>query len=159
MPAWLVKSEPEEFSFSDLERSPARTTTWEGVRNYLARNHLQEMRRGDTVLFYHSGANPPHVAGFAEVAAEARPDPTAFDARSRYHDPRSNPGEPRWVMVELRAVRALEAPVTLQELKENPRLAGMKVVQKGQRASVLPVTDEELEEVLRMAREKAAASA
>ncbi len=153
---WLVKSEPEVFSFADLLAAPRQTTSWEGVRNYQARNHLQAMRAGDAVLFYHSNAEPPHVAGIAEVVREAYPDPSAWDPGSPYHDPASTPEAPRWVMVSVRAVRALEAPVTLPALTANPKLAGMKVVQKGQRLSVQPVTRQEFDEVLRMAKRKAA---
>jgi predicted RNA-binding protein with PUA-like domain len=152
---WLVKSEPDVYSFDDLMADRDRTTPWHGVRNYQARNLLREMKKGDTVLFYHSSCEPPHVAGVARVAREAYPDPSAWDPRSEYHDPGSTPDDPRWYMVDVQGVEALPAIVTLPELKANPRLAAMKLVQKGQRLSVQPVTAEEYAEVLRMAKAKA----
>jgi predicted RNA-binding protein with PUA-like domain len=152
---WLVKSEPDVYSFDDLMRDRDRTTHWHGVRNYQARNLLREMKRGDAVLFYHSGCEPPHVAGVARVVREAYPDPSAWDPKSEYHDPASTREEPRWYMVDVQGERALPATVTLAELKANPRLAAMKLVQKGQRLSVQPVEAAEFAEVLRMAETKA----
>ncbi len=152
---WLVKSEPSVFSFDDLMREPDRTTRWHGVRNYQARNLMREMRVGDAVLYYHSACEPPHLAGVARVAREAYPDDSAWDPRSEYHDPGSTPERPRWFMVDVQGERALPATVTLAELKANPRLTAMKVVQKGQRLSVQPVTAEEYAEVVRMAAAKA----
>ncbi|HEV8631629.1 MAG TPA: EVE domain-containing protein, partial [Thermoanaerobaculia bacterium] len=129
-----------------------------GVRNYQARNLMREMRVGDAVLFYHSGPPEPHVAGVARVAREAYPDASAWDPKSEYHDPASTPQEPRWYVVDVQGEQALPAPVTLAELKANPRLAAMKLVQRGQRLSVQPVAPEEFAEVLRMAeKEKRAA--
>jgi predicted RNA-binding protein with PUA-like domain len=154
---WLMKSEPDVYSFADLLAEPAGWTPWHGVRNYQARNLMREMRVGDRVLFYHSRAEPPHVAGLARVVREAYPDPSAWDPASPYFDPGAGPEAPRWEMVDVAAEAPLPAPVTLGELKANPRLAGMKVVQKGQRLSVQPVTAEEFAEVLRMAAAKAAA--
>ena len=150
---WLMKSEPSAFSLDDLWALPGRKDHWDGVRNYMARNNMMEMKKGDPILFYHSGAKPPHVAGVAEVAREAYPDHTAFDPKSKYHDPKSRPEEPRWFMVDVRAVRKLEGPVDLPDLQANPKLKDMRVVQRGQRLSVQPVTQAEFEEVLRMARE------
>jgi predicted RNA-binding protein with PUA-like domain len=152
---WLMKSEPGTYSFADLMAEKDRTTFWHGVRNFQARNLMQEMGVGDAVLFYHSGGPEPHVAGVARVAREAYPDPTAWDPKSEYHDPAASPDNPRWVMVDVQGERALEAPVTLAEIKANPGLAAMKVVQRGQRLSVQPVTPEEYAEVLRLARAKA----
>jgi len=147
---WLVKTEPGVYSFADLQAEPGGVGRWDGVRNYQARNFLLQMRRGDRVLVYHSSAEPPHVAGVAEVAREAYPDPTARDASSPYHDPKASDDDPRWFAVDLAAVRPLDAPVTLAMLKGNPALAGMKVVQRGQRLSVMPVTAAELAVVERM---------
>jgi predicted RNA-binding protein with PUA-like domain len=152
---WLVKSEPDVYSFADLMADVKRTTFWNGVRNYQARNHLREMAKGDPVLFYHSGCEEPHVAGEARVARAAYPDPTALDPKSDDYDPGASAEDPRWFMVDVQGVRALPAVVTLAELKANARLAAMKVVQKGQRLSVQPVTAEEYAEVLRMAKAKA----
>jgi predicted RNA-binding protein with PUA-like domain len=152
---WLMKSEPETYSFADLMAERDRTTFWHGVRNYQARNLMKEMRVGDAVLFYHSGGAEPHVAGVARVVREAYPDPTAWDPKSEYHDPGASPEDPRWVMVDVQGERELPAPVTLGELKASPKLAAMKVVQRGQRLSVQPVTADEYAEVLRMAQRKA----
>ena len=152
---WLVKSEPEVYSFDDLMKDKKRTTCWHGVRNYQARNLMREMKRGDAVLFYHSGGAEPHVAGIARVVREAYPDASAWDPRSEYHDPASTPAEPRWLMVDVQGVEALPAPVTLAEIRANPRLASMKLVQRGQRLSVQPVEAAEYAEVLRMGKIKA----
>jgi predicted RNA-binding protein with PUA-like domain len=157
MACWLMKTEPDVYSFDDLMAEADRTTSWNGVRNYQARNLMREMRVGDRVVIYHSGGEP-HVAGLARVAREAYPDPTAWDPRSEYHDPAATPENPRWSMVDVRGEEALPAPVTLAELKANPRLAAMAVVQRGQRLSVQRVREEELAEVLRMARANAAAA-
>jgi predicted RNA-binding protein with PUA-like domain len=154
MAYWLLKTEPGTFSLDDLRRSPGGVAPWDGVRNYQARNHMRAMKKGDRVLFYHSNAEPPHVAGLAEVVREAYPDHTAFDPKSRYYDPGSLPSAPRWHMVDVRAVSKLPRPVALSELKASPRLKKMAVVQKGQRLSVQPVTKEEYEEVVRMGRGK-----
>ena len=155
---WLVKSEPDVYSFADLMKDKKRTTSWGGVRNFQARNLLREMKKGDAVLFYHSSCEPPHVAGIARVVREAYPDDSAWDPKSEYHDPAATPEEPRWYMVDVQGERELPAPVTLVELKANPKLAAMKLVQKGQRLSVQPVEAAEYAEVLRMAAAKARAS-
>jgi predicted RNA-binding protein with PUA-like domain len=149
---WLMKSEPEAYSFEDLMAEKNRTDHWDGIRNYQARNFMMEMRQGDAVLFYHSSAHPPHVAGIAEVAREAYPDHTSWDRKAKYYDPKSTPENSRWYMVDIRGVRKLEAPVPLEALKANPRLKGMRVVQKGQRLSVQPALRKEFEEVERMAK-------
>lgn len=149
---WLVKSEPSEFSFDDLWAARGRRTSWDGVRNYQSRNFMRDgMRKGDGVLFYHSNADPTGVVGLAEVAREAYPDPTQFEPGHPHQDPRSDPAEPRWLMVDLRAKRRLPRVVTLAELKQSRRLAGMPVVQRGSRLSVTPVTLAEWREVLRLA--------
>ena len=150
---WLMKSEPDVFSYDDLERAKDRTTLWDGIRNYQARNFMRdEMRVGDGVLYYHSNAHPPGVAGLAEIASEPYPDPTQFDPRSKYHDPKSDPDDPRWVLVDVRAVRPLERFVTLAELKAEPGLADMGVVQKGSRLSIQPVTAAEWKLVQKLAK-------
>ncbi len=144
---WLMKSEPHVYSYEDLEKDGE--TYWEGVRNYQARNFMQEMAGGDAVLFYHSNAKPPHVAGIAEVSREAYPDYFAFEPESKYYDPKSSSEKPRWFMVDLKPIKRL-SPVSLQALKDNPALEEMRVVQKGQRLSVMPVTEGEFAEVRRM---------
>lgn len=149
---WLVKSEPDVFSFEDLWKARGRTTPWDGVRNHQARNFMRDrMRVGDGVLYYHSNADPPCVAGLAEVAGEPYPDPTQFDPASPYFDPRSKPEAPTWILVDVRAVARLPRPVPLAELKANPKLDTMLVCQRGSRLSVQPVEPAHWKEVLRMA--------
>ncbi len=146
---WLMKSEPDVYSYADLEREGR--THWEGVRNYQARNLMREMKAGDQVLYYHSRSTPPGVVGIAEVVKEAYPDFTAQDPDSHYYDPKSSAENPRWSMVDLAPVRRLESLVSLAALKGNPELEGMAVVKKGQRLSVQPVRPEEFAIVLEMA--------
>lgn len=147
---WLVKSEPDVFSFDDLMASPKKTTSWNGVRNFTARNNLQAMKKGDLVFFYHSNAKPSAVAGIAEVAREAYPDPTAFDPKDEYYDPKSKREDPTWFMVDIRGVKALKRPVSLDEIKKTKSLEKMALVRLG-RLSVQPVTEKEWETVLRLA--------
>jgi len=147
---WLFKSEPSAFSWDDLWAAPGRRTSWDGVRNYQARNFLREdVRAGDGVLFYHSGAEPPGVVGVADVVREAYPDPTQHDPEHPRYDPGSDPAAPRWWMVDIRARRPLERFVPLGELKRTSALSGMGVVQRGQRLSVQPVRAAEWRAVLR----------
>ena len=140
---WLMKSEPGECSIDDALSAPGATVPWTGVRNYQARNFMRDaMRVGDGVLFYHSGCAEPGIAGIAEVASEAYPDATQFDPASPYHDPRSTPDAPRWVHVDVRALRKTGL-VSLAELRSHPELAQMQVLRKGNRLSISPVTDDE----------------
>jgi predicted RNA-binding protein with PUA-like domain len=150
---WLVKSEPHVFSFDDLLASPKKTTHWEGVRNYAARNHLQAMRNGDLVFFYHSSAVPTAIIGVAEVVREAYPDASAFDASDSHYDPKSKSDAPTWFMVDLRAVEPLPRPVSLEELKQDKRLAQMALIRLG-RLSVQPVTPAEYAVVRELADKK-----
>jgi len=147
---WLVKSEPDVYSIDDLERDG--TTSWEGVRNYQARNFLQEMKKGDRLLFYHSNAEPPGVAGIAEVVREAYPDSFAWDPKSKYHDPASTPEKPRWFMVDVGFVERFPHFVPLPLLKEQPELEGMEVLRKGSRLSVQPVSKEHFDRVVQLGR-------
>ncbi len=148
---WLVKSEPDVFSFADLLSSPDRTTRWDGVRNYQARNFMRDdMKRGDLVFFYHSGADPAAIVGVAEVAREAYPDPTALDPGNPHFDPRSRADAPAWMAVDLRAVESLVRPLTLAELRGVKGLEKMALLQKGSRLSVQPVTAQEWKVVYRM---------
>lgn len=150
-----MKSEPDVFSLDDLCRAPGQVTGWEGVRNYQARNFMRDdMRVGDRVLYYHSNCDCVGVAGIAEIAREAYPDPSAWDPASHYHDPKSSPANPRWVMVDVRFVEAFARTVTLAELKAHHGLSQMAVVQKGQRLSVQPVTEDEFRIVVEMAGER-----
>ena len=142
---WLVKSEPDVFSFDDLMRSPDRTTFWDGVRNFAARNFLRDgMKLGDQVFFYHSMANPQAIVGVCEVVREGYPDHTAFDAKHEYYDADSDPDAPTWFMVDVRAVAPLTRPVTLPEIKARRELAEMALLRIG-RLSVVPVAAKEWE--------------
>jgi len=136
---WLMKSEPDECSIDDALAAPAATVPWTGVRNYQARNFMRDaMRVGDGVLFYHSGAAEPGIAGLAEVASAPYPDPTQFDRASRYFDPTATPSAPRWVLVDVRAL-ARTRLLGLAELRAQPRLATMAVLRRGNRLSITPV--------------------
>ena len=151
---WLIKSDAEVFSFSNLLASPGRTTAWDGVRNYQARNFLRAMRRGDLIFFYHSGAEPPGIAGIAEVAREAYPDPTQFDSAHEHFDPRSKPATPTWLMVDVRGLEALPRIVALEELRREPSLARLHVCQRGSRLSVHPMETAAWGVIKAMARRK-----
>ena len=147
-----MKTEPDVFSWDDLERSPHRTTPWDGVRNYQARNFMRdEMQVGDGVLFYHSRREPMAIVGVARVARAAYADPSQFDATSKVHDSTSTPDAPRWFCVDVQAVRRLETPLPLGALRGVPALADMALLRKGQRLSVQPVRPEEWEAVLKLA--------
>ena len=140
---WLVKSEPDCFSWDDLMQAPGRTTCWDGVRNYQARNFMRDgMKKGDLVLFYHSSAEPNAVLGVAEVVREAYPDHTQFDPKEDHFDPKSDAASPTWIMVDLKAKEAFRRPVTLAELKKDPRLEGMELLKRGSRLSVQAVSPE-----------------
>lgn len=153
---WLMKSEPEVFSFEDLKSLPGQTEPWDGVRNYQARNFMRDaMKVGDAVLFYHSNTNPPGVAGIAEVASEPYPDSTAFDKKSKYHDPRSDPENPRWVLVDIRYKADLKRLVPLEEMKSMPELSGMRALQRGNRLSITPVTRAEFQAIIKAGNPKA----
>jgi predicted RNA-binding protein with PUA-like domain len=137
---WLVKSEPDTFSFDDLQKAPRKTTTWDGVRNFVARNFLRDgMKKGDQVYFYHSSTKPQAIVGVCEVAKEAYPDASAFDANHDGFDEKSDRDDPTWFAVDLKAVERLPRPVTLQELKASKALTGMALLRIG-RLSVTPVT-------------------
>ena len=136
---WLMKTEPDEFSIDDLARK--KIEPWTGVRNYQARNFMRDgMQVGDGVLFYHSSCAVPGVAGIAEVASEAHPDPSQFDKKSDYYDAASKRDEPRWLLVDVKFKRKLKRVITLTELKDRPELEGFALIHRGNRLSVLPVT-------------------
>ncbi len=143
-----MKSEPETFGIEDLGR--LKKTPWDGVRNYRARNFMRDdMAVGDLVLFYHSNANPPGVAGVARIASPAYPDPTQFDPNSQYHDSKATESEPRWWLVDVEFVERMPRFVSLDELREDPQLDGMWVARQGQRLSVQPVEKDHFRRVLR----------
>ena len=146
---WLMKSEPDECSIDDALAAPGATVPWTGVRNYQARNFMRDgMQVGDGVLFYHSSCPQPGIAGIARVASGTRPDPTQFDPASPYHDPKSPPDKPRWLLLDVQAVKKTRL-MPLAEMRERPELAGMRVLEKGSRLSITPVTEQEWEAVVR----------
>lgn len=150
---WLVKSEPDVFSWEDLMASPKRTTHWNGVRNFTARNFMRDgMKKGDLVFFYHSNAEPPGVVGICEVSRESYPDSTAFDPRHDGYDEGSSPENPTWFMVDLRAVESLPRPVTLPMLKASKPLARMALIRTG-RLSVIPVSPAEWGTIVAMGQD------
>ena len=140
---WLMKSEPTECSIDDALAAPDATVPWTGVRNYQARNLMRDgMQVGGGVLFYHSSCPEPGIVGIARVASGTRPDPTQFDPASPYHDPKSSPDKPRWLLVDVQALRKTRC-IGLAELREHPELAGMRVLQRGNRLSITPVEEPE----------------
>lgn len=146
---WLVKSEPDEFSIDDLGEQPGRTEHWDGVRNYQARNFLRDaMKKGDQVFFYHSNCKEPGIVGIARVVREGYPDHTAFNPDDPHYDPKSDPDDPTWFMVDLKFVRKLTRTITLQELKADPALDGLALVRKGNRLSVMPVSEQHWQHIL-----------
>jgi predicted RNA-binding protein with PUA-like domain len=145
---WLVKTEPESYSIDDLEREGVGS--WDGVRNYAARNNLMAMKLGDQAFFYHSSTQPVGIAGVCEVAREAYPDHTQFDPSSKYFDPKATPDEPRWFMPDVRFVRKFPRLVTLAEIRETPGLADMELIRWG-RLSVQRVSEKEWEIVCDLA--------
>jgi predicted RNA-binding protein with PUA-like domain len=148
---WLMKSEPSAFSIDDLKHAPNRTTCWDGVRNYQARNFMRSMAVGDQVLFYHSNADPPAVVGIAEVVKTAYSDSTQFNKKDTHYDPNSKPSQPRWDMVDIQYVRKFTRPLTLDELRKDSTLKGMVLLRKGSRLSVQPVTPLEWRHIMKLA--------
>lgn len=149
-----MKSEPSEASVDDLAAAPGATLPWTGVRNHQARNFMRDdMRPGDGVLFYHSSCAEPGVAGVAEVAARAYPDATQFDPSSRYFDPRATPGAPRWFHVDVRLVRRTRL-LPLARMRREPALASMRVLARGNRLSITPVSPDEWRAVLALLEDR-----
>lgn len=148
---WLLKSEPDSFSYDDLVR--VRREPWDGVRNYQARIYLRAMRKGDQAIFYHSSTNPPGAAGVCRIVKEAEPDPTQFDPAAKYHDPTSKPDDPRWDLVTVAPVRKLRY-VPLDELRSMPELAQSRLLARGNRLSVLPLTDGEFDAIVAAGRRR-----
>ena len=157
MQYWLIKSEPDAFSIHDLAKVKKKTTHWEGVRNYQARNFLRAMKKGDVALFYHSNAEPSAVAGVVEVVREAYPDASAWDPRSEYHDPKASPENPVWSMVDVKLVEIFSREVPLDELRGVKSLAGMELLRRGSRLSVHPVTPAEFRTIQSLASKRPAA--
>ena len=148
---WLFKSEPSTYSWNDLIKEPNRTTCWEGVRNYQARNLLRdEMKKGDLGLFYHSSTHPQCVMGTCVVVKEGYPDPFQFDPRSKYFDETADRDDPRWFLVDVKAEKAFKRPLTLAELKQKPELEGMMLLERGSRLSVQPVSADHFKRIVAM---------
>lgn len=151
MKYWLVKSEPNVFSIDDLAKSKNKTTYWDGVRNYQARNYMRdEMKIGDQVIFYHSNSEPPGAAGICEVVKEGYPDFTAFDPEDPHYDPKSKKDNPAWMMVDVKLVKKFSSFVSIDDMRSNGKLQKMQLLQRGNRLSVMPVTKEEFGEIVKM---------
>lgn len=147
---WLFKSEPNKFSIDDLAASSDQTTAWDGVRNYQARNFMwKQMNIGDQAFFYHSCCPQPGITGMAEVTRPAYPDATQFDSKSRYHDPKANPENPRWFNVEITLIQKTRL-LTIKELRQYPELKRMRILQPGNRLSITPVDPDEWQFILRI---------
>jgi predicted RNA-binding protein with PUA-like domain len=148
---WLMKSEPDVFGIDHLKAMPNKTEHWDGVRNYQARNMMRdEMKKGDMVFFYHSNCKEPGIVGLMQVVKEGYPDHTALNAEARYYDPKSDPEKPRWFMVDVKYKRHLKRNISLQELKDyaEDRLAGFPLLRRGNRLSIMPVSEEQWEFIL-----------
>jgi predicted RNA-binding protein with PUA-like domain len=152
MSYWLLKSEPSTFSIDDLAKRPGKRDSWDGVRNYQARNYLRDMKRGDLAFFYHSSAKQTGIAGIVKILAEAYPDPTAFDRGNDHYDPKSDPSRPVWYMVDVKLERRLRRLVLLAELKARRELADMILLRPGSRLSVMPVAEKHWRTILQMER-------
>lgn len=151
MAYWLMKSEPDTFSLDDLRSRPDSTEHWDGVRNYQARNMMRDqMKRGDKVFFYHSSCPVPGIAGIAKVVREAYPDGSAQNPESRYYDPKASAENPRWFMVDVKFERKFKRLLPLSELKAEPALAEMTLLKKGNRLSIMPVSEDEWQQILSM---------
>ena len=148
---WLMKSEPDVFSFSDLKSRPKKTEPWNGVRNYQARNFMRdEMKVGDLILFYHSSCEIPGVAGIARVSSKPYPDATQFDKKSEYYDAKATPENPRWILIDVSYERDLKNHVSLDEIRKHPELSPMRLLQKGNRLSILPVSKDEFNFIVKL---------
>ena len=153
MKYWLMKSEPDVFSIDHLRQKPRKTEHWDGVRNYQARNFMRDdMKKGDLVFFYHSNCDVPGIVGVARISREGYPDHTAFDPMDKHYDPKSDPDNPRWIMVDVKFVKKFRNTVSLQELKQHKTLKNMRLLQKGNRLSVMPVQPKEWEYIIGLAQ-------
>ena len=150
MAYWLMKSEPDVYGIQHLKKCPNKTDSWDGVRNYQARNFMRDdMQVGDRVFYYHSNCKPPGIVGICEVASAPYPDHTAFDPQSKYFDAKSDPDDPRWVMVDVRFVRRTKRLISLDEIKQHAeRLDGFPLIRRGNRLSIMPVSREHWDFIL-----------
>jgi len=148
---WLLKSEPSTFGIDDLAKRPGKRDGWDGVRNYQARNFLREMKKGDLAFFYHSSAEEgTGVAGIVKIVAEAHPDTTAFDPKDHHYDPKSDPDKPTWYRVDVKLERKFKRLIPLAELKARRELAGFRLLQPGNRLSVMPVEKKHWDAILKL---------
>ena len=146
---WRMKSEPDAFGINDLYNKPNQTEHWDGVRNYQARNMMRDaMKLGDQVFFYHSNCDVPGIAGIMEVAREGYPDFSAFDPDDHHFDPKSDPANPSWMMVDVKYVKTLSRLISLKELKLYPELADLALVKRGSRLSIMPVSKRQWDFIL-----------
>ncbi len=146
---WLMKSEPNEFSIDALQCMPEQTEHWDGVRNFQARNMMRDaMKIGDQVFFYHSNCDEPGIVGIMQVVKEGYPDFTAFDSNDKHFDPKSDPANPRWMMVDVKFVRKLSRTIALKELKAKQELADFPLVRRGNRLSIMPVSEQQWQFIL-----------
>lgn len=151
MAYWLMKSEPDVYGIDHLAAEPKGEDHWDGIRNYQVRNMFRDQFQiGDQAFFYHSNTKVPGIVGVMEIISEAYPDHTAFNPDEKYYDPKSDPDNPRWLMVDVRYLRHFHRVVSLQELKAEPALSQMRLVQRGNRLSVMPVTEAEWHHILEM---------
>lgn len=151
MAYWLMKNEPEEFGIDDLRKRPKKTEPWDGVRNYQARNMMRDqMKVGDQAFFYHSNCETPGVVGVMKIHSESYPDPTAFDPEDAHYDPKSDPDNPRWFLVDVKFVRKLKRTIALSELREHSetKLKDLIILRRGNRLSITPVTKKEWDFIL-----------
>lgn len=155
---WLMKSEPDVFGIEDLKSRPKRVEPWDGIRNYQARNFMRDgMKKGDLAFFYHSNCKPPGIVGVMEIVKESYPDPTQFDPDSKYYDPKSDPDNPRWLLVDVRYKKSFKRMITLEELKADAaKLGEFKLIQRGNRLSIMPVTKAQWNRILKLEQETSA---
>ena len=152
---WLMKSEPDVFGIDHLKACPRKTDHWDGVRNYQARNMMRDdMKKGDLVFFYHSNCTEPGIVGIMKVVREGYPDHTAFDPEEKYYDPKSDPDNPRWYMVDVQHQRKTKRVITLAELKEYRELEDCPLVRKGNRLSIMPLTGKQWNFILKLETKK-----
>ena len=152
MQYWLMKSEPDVYGFDDLRKE--KTDHWDGIRNYQARNFMRDqMKKGDLVFFYHSNCEEPGIAGIMKIQKEAYPDFTAFDPKQKYYDPKGDVSNPRWYMVDVQYVRRLKRFISLQELKQHKPLQNMRLLQRGNRLSILPIQKKEWDYILKLEKQ------
>jgi len=148
---WLMKTEPSVYGIDDLARSRKKTDHWDGIRNYQVRNMLRDdMQKGDLALFYHSSCPEPGIVGIVEIVRQAYPDHTAFDPKSKYFDDKSDPNNPRWLMVDVRLKKRFKRIISLKAMRSNPALTGMRILAKGNRLSITPVSAQQWQSIVDM---------